>query len=313
MQQQQQQQQQGPTGPTLAFDTFKNTLALAMGSDEAAKPYVSELYKLVSGLYKTGATISDSINLALYQAQQEKKIPEFTNRFSGIFKLQERRAKGEAIDVPTLAEYVKSQAAIGDVLRGVGLSDLANETFLNNVMGTGKSVAATTKIISDVFTLIDTAPADWKAQVAKTMPTASRADLAKALLTGAEGAAELERKVNIAGLTAAAATQGLTIGEQQAAELLAKNQTYRTAGPQFGRIATYLPVAQKLKSIETGVPLEQAYTLEQAISATFDQSAAELKTLADLAERERARMSGSAGTIGSRALASQVRGAAGQI
>lgn len=299
----------GVTGPTLAQDTFVNTLALIMGKDEAAKPYVAELYKLVSGFYKTGSSINDAINLALYQAKTNNAIPEFTNRFSGIFKLQERRAKGEAIDVPTIAEYIKSQQRLGDVLRTSGLSDLANETFLNTVMGTGKSVDESTSIITDVFDLIDNAPKEWKAQVAKTMPSATRADLAKALLTGTEGVKELERTVKKAGIVAAGSMQGINVSDTLASDLLSKNQTFATAGSQFARVAQILPTAQKLMSIESKTAPEKAYTTEQAVSATFDQNAAELQKLADLAERERARMSGRSGAIGSKSFASQARGA----
>jgi len=216
------------TGPVLAREFFINTLSLLMGKEEASKPYVSELYRLVSGFYKDGATIQDSINLALYQAQQEKSIPEFTNRFSGIFKLQERRAKGEAIDVPTVAEYIRSQQRLGDILRQSALGELANETFLNTVMGTGKSVDESTAIIVDVFDLIDNAPPVFKAQVAKSMPSATRADLAKALLTGTEGVKELERKVKKAGVIAAGTAQGLDISDELASGLVSKGQTFGT-------------------------------------------------------------------------------------
>jgi hypothetical protein len=299
----------GVTTAPLAQDTFINTLALIMGKDEAAKPYVAELYKLVSGFYKTGSSINDAINLALYQAKTSNVIPEFTNRFSGIFKLQDRRAKGEAIDVPTIAEYIKSQQALGDILRQTGLGDLANETFLNTVMGTGKSVAESTAIITDVFDLIDNAPKEQKAQIAKSMPSATRADLAKALLTGTEGVKELERTVKKAGIIAAGTMQGLNISDTIASDLLSKNQSFATAGAQFARVAQILPGAQKLMSIESGLAPEKAYSIEEAVSATFDQNAAELQKLADLAERERARMSGRSGTAGSRSFASQARGA----
>ena len=298
----------GTTGPVLAREFFINTLSLLMGKEEASKPYVSELYRLVSGFYKDGATIQDAINLALYQAQQEKSIPEFTNRFSGIFKLQERRAKGEAIDVPTVAEYVKSQERLGDILRRSALGDLANETFLNTVMGTGKSVDESTQIITDVFDLIDNAPAVFKQQIAKTFPTVTRSALATALLTGTEGVKQLERTVNKAGVIAAGTSQGLNISDELASGLVSKGQTFGTAGAQFGKVAQILPEAQRLTSFETGITPAEAYTTEQAVSATFDQNAIELQRLADLAEREGARFAGRTGTAGSRSFASQARG-----
>jgi len=298
-----------PTGPVLARDFFINTLALLMGSkEEASKPYVSELYRLVSGFYKDGASIQDSINLALYKAQEEKSIPEFTNRFSGIFKLQERRLKGEAIDVPTIAEYINSQQKLGDIFRRSALGDLANETFLNTVMATGKSVDESVEIITDVFDLIDNAPAPVKQQIAKTYPTVTRAQLATALLTGPEGVKQLQRTVKKAGVIAAGGMQGIKVSEELASDLVSKGQTFQTAGPQFGRVAQILPEAQRLTSFETGITPTQAYTTEQAVSATFDQNAIELQRLADLAEREGARFSRRSGVAGSRSFASQARG-----
>jgi hypothetical protein len=297
------------TGPVLAREYFINTLALLMGSkEEASKPYVSELYRLVSGFYKDGASIQDAINLALYQAQQEKSIPEFTNRFSGIFALQERRLKGEAIDVPTIAEYIKSQQKLGDILRRSALGDLATETFLNTVMATGKSVDESVSIITDVFDLIDNAPAPVKQQIAKTYPTVTRAQLATALLTGKEGVAQLERTVKKAGVIAAGGMQGISVSEELASDLVSKGQTFQTAGSQFAKVAQILPEAQRLTSFETGITPPQAYTTEQAVAATFDQNAIELQRLADLAEREGARFSKRTGTAGSRSFASQARG-----
>lgn len=296
------------TTGNLSLDAFINTLTLLMGKEEASKPYVKELYGIVSKFYKQGSTISDSINLALYQAKEQKTIPEFTNRFSGIFALQERRAKGEAIDVPTIAEYIKSQQRLGEILRRSALGDLANETFLNTVMATGKSVDESTQIITDVFDLIDNAPEVFKKELSNRFPTVTRAQLATALLTGPQGIKQLESTVKRAGVVAAGTAQGLKISEALAEDLASKGQSFASAGAGFLRTAQILPVAQKLTSIETGIEPEKAYTTEQAVAATFDQSAAELKRLADLAERERARLSGSAGTAGSRSLASQNRG-----
>lgn len=297
----------------LSEEAFINTLKLLMGSAEASKPYVKELYKLVSKYYKSGSSIPDSINLALYDAQENKLIPEFTNRFSGIFKLRDRRAAGEILDVPTLAEYIKSQEALAEVFRSTNLSELATETFLNEVMGTGKSVAASTKIITDVYDAIRLAPEDWKNMVKTKIPFATEPMLAKALLLGAKGADELERDVNRYGIMASAQSQGLTVGEETAGQLLAKGAGYSSSKPQFGRVAQILPEAQRLTSIEDRLEGKNVYTQEQAISAVFDQSAAELKKIALLDERERARYSAKTGMIGSRSFASQIRGSsAGQ-
>ena len=292
--------QEDATSINLAEDAFINTLKLIMGTAEASKPYVKQLYTLVSKYYKTGSTIDEAINLSLYDAKENKLIPEFTNRFSGIFKLQERRAAGEMIDVPTIYEYIKSQEGIADVLRQTGLGDLANETFLNEVMGTGKSVAETTKVITDVYDAINTAPKDWYDMVQAKMPFATKPDLARALLLGAEGAADLERKVNKYGIMAAAQGQGLTVDEVAAADLLAKGQGYASSKPKFGQAAAIIPTAQKLTSMETGVEPGKAYTQNQAFSAVFDQNYQALQNIQNLSEREQARFSAKSGRFASK-------------
>jgi len=294
------------TSTNLSEEAFINTLKLLMGSAEASKPYVKQLYTLVSKYYKTGSTIPESINLALYDAKENKLIPEFTNRFSGIFKLQDRRAAGEIIDVPTIAEYIKSQEGIADVLRQTGLGDLANETFLNEVMGTGKSVLESTKIITDVYDAINTAPKEWYDMVQAKMPFATKPMLARALLLGTKGAQELEREVNKYGIMAAAQGQGLTVDDAVAAELLAKGQGYASSKPKFGQAAAIIPIAQSLTSIESGGNPTKTYTQEQAFSAVFDQNYQALQNIENLSEREKARYSAQVGRA-QNSLASQRR------
>jgi hypothetical protein len=102
--------------------------------------------------------------------------------------------------------------------------------------------------------------------------------------------------------------QGLTLGSQAAGELVSGGSTFGNSTAKFGQVARILPEAQKLTAIESGYMPAQGYTQEQAISATFNQSAAELKKLEDLARREEARYMGRSGSIGSKSFASQTRG-----
>jgi hypothetical protein len=297
-----------PAGKTLAQDAFINTFKLIVGETEGSKPYVGELYKYIAKFWKTGSTVEEAINLALRDAKNNKDIPEFTNRFAAIFKLEDMKAAGKIVNIPTVAEYVASEEKLADVLTKSNLGELANQAFISTVLSTGKSVSESTDIVLNVFDTIDNAPAEWKAQVAKALPFADRATLAKAILTGPEGVKQLERTVATAGVQAAAGMQGLTLGTEAAGQLVSKGQTFATSGARFGQVARLLPTAQKLSSIETGITGEKAYTQQQAISATFDQSAAELKKLEELAAREEARFLKRSGTIGSKSFASQTRG-----
>ena len=297
------------TGPVLAKDAFINTFKLIVGDAEGTKSYVGELYDYVSKYYKSGFTIPEALNLALRDAKSAGVMPAFTDRFKAVFALEELKRQGKVVDVPTIAEYVKSEQALGEVLNRAGLGDLATEANLANVFSTGKSVAETTSIINDVFLAIDNAPAAWKANVAKVIPFADRNALAKAVLLGAEGALALQKTVAKAGVLTAAEQQGLTLSSAQQSELVAAGESFGTSLGKFAQTRGVLDTAQKLKSMEMGIAPEQAYTQEQAMAATFNQSYDELQNLAKLSEREQARFKGSAGIVGSKSLASQARGA----
>jgi hypothetical protein len=296
------------SGKTLAQDAFINTFKLIVGDKEGSKAYVADLYKYISGFWKSGSTIDEAINLALRSAKTDPALSEFTNRFAAIFKLEDLKAAGKIVEVPTIAEYVKSEETLADILNRSNLGSLANQTFISDILATGKSVAESTDIITNVFDTIDNAPAEWKAQVAKALPFADRATLAKAILTGPEGVKQLERTVATAGVQASASMQGLTLGSQAAGELVSGGSTFGNSAAKFGQVARILPDAQKLTAIESGYMPAQGYTQEQAISATFNQSAVELKKLEDLANREEARFLKRSGTIGSKSFASQTRG-----
>jgi hypothetical protein len=129
-----------PKGPTLALDTFRNTLSLFMGKDEMSQPWVNSVFNAVSKYYKTGSTVDESLNLALQDVRNNPDLKTFTKRFKGLYDLQDKVAKGEAIEMPTIAEFFKSQQALGDVMRSAGFQDLATQEFLGDVLGTGKSV-----------------------------------------------------------------------------------------------------------------------------------------------------------------------------
>lgn len=293
---------------TLAEDTFVNTFSLIVGTAEGGKAYVRELYKYVSNFYKKGSSIEEATNLALRAARKDNAIPEFTNRFKAIFALEDMKTAGKIVDVPTIAEYVKSEETMAEVLRRANLADLATQDFLSTVLSTGKSVAESAEIITDVFTMIDNAPQAVKDNIAKALPYADRATLAKAILSGPQGVADLTKQANRIGVQTAAEMQGLSLTDTQAGELVARNQTFTSALPKFQQAAAILKPAQKLTEMEKGYMPDQTYTQAQAISATFDTNYAELQKLEELSKREQARFQAKAGTIGSKSLASQVRG-----
>lgn len=299
----------GPTGvtteggPTLAKNTFKNTLALFFGAAEMAKPWADELYNLVNPYYTSGSTAEEALNMALQEGRNNPKLKDFTSRFNGIYELQDKLNKGIAVIVPTIAEYIKSEAKMGEILTSAGLSSLNEQSFLGNLIGKSVNVTEFGNRINSVFLRIDQLPAQAKSTVNRYFPTLDRTQLAKALLTGETGAIELSKQLSGMEVLAAAEQQGLGAYQgagnallagglelDEAKNLAASGYDFQSALKGFGEVKQ-LNRANQLANITGG-----QFTQQQAQSAVFGKSADELEKLRLISEQEKARLSGSAGT-----------------
>jgi hypothetical protein len=284
---------------TLAANTFANTLGLLMGELEASQPWVEELRGITQGFINTGSTVDEAINLALRDAKAQGKASKFVNRFSAIFKLQDRLNAGESVQVPSIAEYVKSEQALGDVFRAVNLGELATQEVAAKILGdANKSVAEATAIISDVFGAIDNAPETLKNDLKTYFPGADRTSIAKALLLGKEGADELTKKVKSIEQFSAAKSQGVGIDLATGADLAAGGATY---GTSLGKFAT-------VKQLERGQDLGRMsnidFTQNEAIASTFSSSAAADEKIRRIQEEEANRFAARGGRLASQNRAS---------
>lgn len=291
-----------------AKDTFVNTLKLTFGAEEAAKPYVSKLYDLVSGFYKSGSTEDEALNLAIREARTSNVIPEFTERFKGIFALEDQLKAGKAVSVPTVAEFFAAEAKMGEVLTNAGLGDLNNQAFLGDIIGKGKSVLEVGNLISDVFTTIDNAPTALKTSLQTYFPGVDRVSMAKAILTGPQGAAELAQKVKGIAVQSAAGSQGLGVDLSQAQDIANMGYDYNQALTGFGNVAQNLPTFEKLQEISLGQNVDTSAAQSTLQQSEFGKSAAAQAAIDKAAREERNRFSASAGIASSKSLASQVRG-----
>jgi hypothetical protein len=274
---------------TLARDTFINTFALIFGMKEAGQPYVAKLYDLVSGFYNTGSTIDEALNLSIREAKEKNVIPEFTQRFAGIFALQAQQQAGKAVSVPTIAEFFAAEQKMGEVLTNAGLGDLATQDFLGNVIGQGKSVLEVSNLISNTFSTIDNAPAALKNTLSTYFPGVDRASIAKALLTGAEGAAALDKKIKGISVLSAAGSQGINVDLGTASDIAAQGYDYQQSLAGFGTVKQ-LERANVLASFSG-----DKFTQAQAQEAIFGKSIQQKQKLEQIDALEQARYSGRAG------------------
>jgi hypothetical protein len=297
--------------PGLAVDTFRKTLSLYFGETESKKPWVDSLYKTASGFYKTGSTADESMNLALMAARNDPNMKPFTDRFSAIYKLQDLKAGGISVEVPTIAEFVKSQQALGDIFRRSNLNDLAVDSYTSELLGKGIAVSTVAENITKVFDVIDQAPKEVKDTINRFYPTADRGKLAKALLTGTKGVADLEKEVKGYQVLAAAETQGIGantlaggITAEQATNYAAGGATFQSSLAGFGQVAQARQTEQKLAEISG----QKSMGVSGLAEAVIGKKASSLSELEKLTLQEEARYKAKSGTT-SASLASERRGA----
>ena len=291
------------TGPTLASDTFKSTLALFFGQSEVNKPWVNELYKVTSKYYKTGSTIDESFNLALQDSRNNPALTEFTKRFQGIYALQDKKVAGQAVTVPTIAEYYASEGKMGDILRQVSLGSIATEDYLGGLIGKGLSVTDVGNYISGIYNEIQNLPKDIKDSVMTNYPNMDSVSLAKAILTGDKGFVQLQKELTSQELFGAAKRQGLAydpilnpggVTMDRATQYASEGLDLASGVTKFGQVAAALPTVSKLSNITANRDL--ALTQENLESAVIKKTASEIRKMEGLTEEELARYRGNAGT-----------------
>jgi len=279
---------------TLASNTFANTLALLMGESEAGQPWVEELRGLTQGFINTGSSVDEAINLALREAKAKGTASKFTQRFSAIFKLQDRLNAGETVQVPSIADYIKSEQKLGEVFRAVGLGELATQEMASKILGdANKSVDEATSLISDVFGAIDNAPDALKKDLQTYFPGVDRTSIAKALLLGKEGALELTKKVKSIEQVSAAKSQGVNIDLATGANLVAGGADYGTS------LSNFATVKQLERGQELGRMSGIDFTQNEAIASTFQSNAAADEKIRRIKEEEANRFSGRSGRFAS--------------
>lgn len=303
-----------------SFDAFKAAYSVFFSAADMAKPWVDEVYTSITKYQKAGYEADEAFNLTVLEAPKNPLLTDFTKRFKGIYALQTAKQAGEAVIVPTVAEYVKTQDIMGDALRAADLSDLATEDFTGDVIG--KKVSATTLAtrITNIATAIDTMPADVKDTITRFYPSVNKSMLVRAIALGTKGTEQLQNELKGYSVLAAAENQGLGafqgtgkaemaggVTTERAYQYGLGGETYGTALTKFGAIKEALPEYRKLLEIKGKKAVATGDVLGKLEAATFGKSADEIAEMERIAAEEAARYSSRSGAIGPKALASQTR------
>lgn len=282
------------TTQSLAANTFKNTLALFFGQAEMAKPWVNELYKIINPYYISGSSVEEALNMAIQEGRTNPNLKDFVSRFSGIYALQDKLVAGQAVKVPTIAEYYTSEAAMGNVLRQASLGDIATQDYLGSLIGRGLSVTDVGNYVNNIYTEIQNLPEDIKKSVLANYPALDNVSLAKAILTGDKGFAQLQKDLTSFEIQGMAQKQGLNqVSLSDAQNLAGQGFNMGNIGPALTKTALMEPTVNKLTSITAG---QTPMTQTDVLNANLGTSAEQQRKLDLLSQAEIARLQGSAGT-----------------
>lgn len=161
--------------------------------------------------------------------------PFYKQRFAAN---EELRKKGLAELTP--AEYLQAEQSYSRTLRTAGLGELANRNTFNKLLGGEVSDLELQDRITNVYSRIDNADTALQGELGKFFNIGlSKSDLAAALLTGAEGAASLKRKIAMAEIGAEFTPRGMTsaIGVEELVNLGVTREEARR-GAEYAKTGT---------------------------------------------------------------------------
>ena len=148
------------------------------------------------------------------------------------------------------AEYLQAETQYNEILKRFNLGDLARRDTFATLIGGQVSAAELTDRVVNVYDRIRNADPALRAELNRVEGLGGNitdADFAKALLTGAEGANELKRKISTAEISAEARSRGL--GVTSAEQLQQRGITREQASAGFEQIRLTQPTMEKLSDI----------------------------------------------------------------
>lgn len=242
---------------------------------------------------------SDDI-LALLKFDTRYNAP-YLERFSGNAELIRK-------GLPTLSDesYLKVEKEYETIFKSYEVGSLANRKMYATLIGNSMDAVDVTSRLNIGYSRLK---ADKNTETAfrEFYPSIGTGDIVAAMLNPEEMLPMLERKAAAAEIGGSYLSQGLKTSQSSAESLAAYgiNKAGAQAGVRY--IAQALPRGQFLSQIsgEDGIN----YTQQTAEDITFKKNVAAQKQEDILKEKEINRFAGQAGTMGSKSLASQQRGA----
>jgi hypothetical protein len=262
---------------------FKDTLNLLLGG-MVDQQVLSELW---SNYYNKYIDTNVSLDLVPDLLVGSKDTPLFNKEYAGYLKIKSN--PDDVTGITTLADFMNARQSYKDIFSSYGLSELATNDNVDKFLENNVSVIEAQSRMSIAYQAIQNADLTLKQQLGDL--GLSDKDLAKALLTGKEGAVQLEDKIKTANVRAAEVDAGIKslLGAQE----LARQGISRSEA------------AQGLSITKMQLPGYAAEATRQGQDATTIQSELEKENVLGLASQRRKKLqqsgkstfSGTSGTM----------------
>ena len=244
-----------------------------------------------------------------YSAEEARLLLPQTEAYKTRFAGNEgRKAKG--LPTYTPSEYLAAEQTYRDLFNQYNLGELANQNTYTALIGGLTSIDETKARIDNVFSKIDNAPGELKAQLSNYLgaygvgdATKQRSQIALALMQGPEGINQLETNLRKAYIRTGAATSRVDVAEQNISELEKQLTTSGYSTEQIGNISkeAYSSLAETLPSVQKLAEISKQDTTglqEELTQEAFGKTTGMLmpsQRRKKLQEQEQARFAGQSG------------------
>ena len=252
-----------------------------------------------------------------YGAEEASLLLPTTEAYKTRFAGNEGRKK-LGLSTYTPGQYLAAEQTYRDLFGQYNLGELANQNTYTALIGGAVSIDEAKARVDNVFSKIDNAPSELRAQLNNYLgaygvgdPTKQRSQIALALMQGPEGINQLDTSLRKAYIRTGAATSKVDVAEENISQLekqlttagLSTEQIGTLSKQAYSNIAEVQPTAEKLANIYGEDTTNLSKELEQ--EAFFGLASQRRKKLQ---EKEKATFGGQAGTS-TASLAQQSKGA----
>ena len=141
--------------------------------------WINELFEAAKPRVTAGFDTNQILDLMLQNGETPEK---FNQRFSGIFELDRKRDAGQAVYVPSIAEYIRGEEEYTRLVTKFGMSNLATIENFGKIVGNDVSLDEVTDRIATATARVNALDSATMDQLRTEFPNLQQSDLVQAIL-----------------------------------------------------------------------------------------------------------------------------------